>query len=383
MPSEWKWLEVSVGSAQNLLSSKLMREKYMRVGHSKKAGVMRQRQRCFFSFFPLFSILLIPTAPLMAEEHLEIDSNSLETIATLSSLPLHLNQIDETIVASMSLGGFAWIQEASPNQWQLTEKKDWPTLSFTPISDSLFLLGGRDGMMRFVEKGERGSNFLTLSNSQPSEGQFFAVDVQGGILAAASGGAGASFWEISEEQKTATLLGRYPFPAFARDIQWVNENHVILADAHDLGIVLLDISDPQNPREVSVSPLQRGFCDAFAFTDNLLLTHNRTSSVFLFQSPDHFQSIQYSDQVFLYDYIPTKEVLRISDIGYHDETFFILDQIQGLYTVAPPATGGDWKVTPVTKTVNALTTFTVDETRKRIFLGDANGEIMKLDYVIH
>jgi len=181
---------------------------------------------------------------------------------------------DGIVVAGLGLEGVAWFPADRADA--VRARADWPTLSGLSLGDGLFLLCGRDSVVRAAKLDPQTGDFALLTTwaSEGIPNEAVAFGENGDHVALACGGGGVSIWEWPDRAQPARLVGRYPFVGFARTVANVRPGVLGVADSHEYGMMTLDIADPLRPRRLGALPM-RGYCDDVAWDGASLFFVNR------------------------------------------------------------------------------------------------------------
>ncbi|MDX1971357.1 MAG: hypothetical protein SFY68_02385 [Candidatus Sumerlaeia bacterium] len=100
----------------------------------------------------------------------------------------------------------------------------------------------------------------------PVEGIPIRVAARGKLLAVACGGAGVSLLErTGEEPESVRLVGRFPFPEFARDVAFLSPTRLAVVDTQASVVYVLNVADARVVHRIQVLTLPGGgFTDEFA-----------------------------------------------------------------------------------------------------------------------
>ncbi len=187
------------------------------------------------------------------------------------------------VVACMGLNGVAFVDPAAA---EADVREAWPTLAAESQPNGRVLLSGRDSIMRVVDLADGGAAAETAFE-WPVEGLPNDSSTLGDLTALACGGAGVSLWEWRAQDSPPHLIARYPFIGFAKQVVFHAEGVLLVADAHEVGLVALDVGDPYRPHKLGTFPM-RGFCDAVESDGETILAVNRYSGVIVLEPQKGF-----------------------------------------------------------------------------------------------
>jgi len=248
--------------------------------------------------------------------------------------------LNELVFASMGLKGVCWFSPNHPES--LTSRQDWPTLRMIPAPGERVLLGGRDEVMRLVSVRD-GRVSEQPEMSWRSEGVPNGGEYKGSVLALACGGAGVTLWEQQSPDEPPHLAGRYPFLGYARDLKFLTENVLLVADNHELGLVALDVSNPYRPRRLGHLRF-RGYTDHVTFKGDRILVSNRPFGVYETRAMAGFTSFEIVDHI--EPLLPDSRDALASGVRMHGGTLFISEMRSGvrLFQLQRNASGDStWK----------------------------------------
>ncbi|MDK2972818.1 MAG: hypothetical protein PWP23_2573 [Candidatus Sumerlaeota bacterium] len=181
---------------------------------------------------------------------------------TLPALPLTLNEVEGRFIVGLGLNGLAWVDSTPGKTGEppVLNTAAYQTLGTLEVEDGGVLLAGRDSTLRLLRflPGEEQPHLVF---EVPAEGIPSGLALRGNVLAVASGGAGVGIWNWPEGDEPPRLVGRYPFVDYAKETAFYDETTLLVSDAHNAGLWVLDVSDPRRPH-------RRQHLPAYSFADS-------------------------------------------------------------------------------------------------------------------
>lgn len=274
------------------------------------------------------------------------------------------------IVASLGLEGVSWLPVTKPEA--IRSRSDWPTLSALPLDGGRFLLCGRDLAARVVRfdaaTGDLALDFSWQVESLPNEAVIFGE--RGDHLAMACGGGGLLVWNWSDRNAPPALVGRYPFIGFARTVVPAGESTLVVADAHDYGMMTIDVRDPLRPRKLG-NVVVRGYCDDVAFDGESIWFVNRlfgTDQVRADAAFAQFEVLAHHDPL-----VPRNEDYRAASVVATGDTLLISELMSGVRVFR--RTDGKWHRVATVKAAHVAVE-AVPLPDGRIAIGDLSGAVV-------
>lgn len=190
---------------------------------------------------------------------------------------------------SLGLGGVAWtplegLADAPPmgspdDAGRAFFREDWPTLAVAEFGADEVILAGRDGRLRVLAPtGDTGGWMLRVD--WPVEGIPTGVAERDGLIAVGAGGAGLGLWQWGGDATVAPrLVGRYPFIGFGKDVAFLADDRLAVADAFLPGVVEVSVADPLRPHRIR-DFRGRSFCDALDWDGRALTFSDRNTGFY-------------------------------------------------------------------------------------------------------
>jgi hypothetical protein len=182
----------------------------------------------------------------------------------------------DVLVAALALEGVTFLPLGPGGLGQPTTVKEMPTLAILPLGGSEFLLGGRFGKILHVRWT---GGAPTLLQSFPVEGTPTGLMRDGDrlLVASAAGGLLILRWEPGSEP---TMMARYPFVDYTKEVHSLSGSIVVLADNLETGMQILDLADPAKP--LHLATVSNGFVDSVTISGSRALLGDRKRGGFLY-----------------------------------------------------------------------------------------------------
>lgn len=223
------------------------------------------------------SVLLAETLP-AAEQ---VGSHQLPAFAR----SLRWDPGNDTLVASMALNGVAFLKMKGEEVVGASHHPDWATLDSLPLGGGRYLLAGRFNELILAEPTSApdpvGPRRYKIAARWEVEGVPTGLHYDGTSLLVASGGAGLLRYEWPGNETEPRLRARYPFVDYSKEVSLASDGRTAyLADNHDTGLQVLDLSDPLRIRQVTM--FTGDFVDSVARHSDTLAIARRRVGVLLY-----------------------------------------------------------------------------------------------------
>jgi hypothetical protein len=204
---------------------------------------------------------------------------------------------EDTLYASLGLEGFAIIplkawagehQELGGNSYFFypgvlaMDVLPLPSLNGesadSATTRSLVIPSRESELLFFTQRREDASHawgpVVAPNTVFPVEGIPIRVAARGNLLAVACGGGGVCLYErTGGEPELIRLVGRFPFPEFARDVAFLSPTRLAVVDTQASVVYVLNVADARVVHRIQVLTLPGG-----GFTDEFARYHTPASS---------------------------------------------------------------------------------------------------------
>ncbi len=202
---------------------------------------------------------------------------------TLPGSPRHLNYLPkhDLLFASLVLQGSLLIHGAGNDTgWEVEYHPEWKSLHSIEISETQILSGDRFEGVRLIEKNGLNSKAYRQVELWEVSGIPTHLYLYNNLLMIASGASGLYAYDfpvLEGRVEAPVLRSRYPFVDYSKEIGFVEQGSVYLADNMDTGLQVLDYTDILRP--VLVEQKKGDFVDSVSVTDQLVAIAWRRNGV--------------------------------------------------------------------------------------------------------
>ncbi len=305
--------------------------------YGARVGSQRQsRFECLSDWLQLvlcvFLILISARVNLRAEDQ----------IIPLPAPVLSVTEVHGLLWVGLGKAGVGWVDPEAPALGDsLLIRQDWPTMSVCAWDDRSVLLAGRDNALRVVEPRGEGMNYA-VRLSWPVEGIPCGVAVRGDVIAVAESGAGVAIYTRPNGEETPRLSGRYPFVTFARQVAFLNDTTLLVADSHELGMAVLDVSDPTRPHRLASWPV-RGYCDSVDSDGRNIFFTNRVEGVQIVQYIPLSQELMSQTFIPMRNFPTQQDENLVQKVVWENRLLYVCERKVGIRVMEYQPTDHTWK----------------------------------------